>query len=73
MPVFTYKARAKDGRKIEGRIEAVDRRAAALAVERLGHIPLAVTENQTAAQTASRGAWPVRRRMSPTASWRRFS
>ena len=44
MSNFNYKARAKDGRRIEGQIEAVDRRAAMLAVERLGHTPLAMTE-----------------------------
>ena len=44
MPNFNYKARAKDGRRIEGQIDAVDRRAALLAVERMGHTPLAMTE-----------------------------
>jgi type II secretory pathway component PulF len=44
MPNFNYKARAKDGRRIEGQVDAVDRRAAMLAVERMGHTPLAVTE-----------------------------
>jgi len=44
MPNFNYKARAKDGRRIDGQIDAVDRRAAMLAVERMGHTPLTVTE-----------------------------
>ncbi|MEI8242400.1 MAG: type II secretion system F family protein [bacterium] len=44
MPNFNYKARAKDGRRIEGQVDAVDRRAAMLVVERMGHTPLAVTE-----------------------------
>lgn len=44
MPNFNYKARAKDGRRVEGQIDATDRRAAMLAVERLGCTPLSVTE-----------------------------
>jgi type II secretory pathway component PulF len=58
MPNFTYKARAKDGRRIEGQIDAADRRAALLAVERLGHTPLAVTEvgGAKAAAAAKAGA-----------------
>jgi type II secretory pathway component PulF len=44
MSNFNYKARARDGRRIDGQIDAVDRRAAMLAVERMGHTPLTVTE-----------------------------
>ncbi|MDR2849050.1 MAG: type II secretion system F family protein, partial [Verrucomicrobiota bacterium] len=44
MANFTYKALAKDGRKVEGAVEAADRRAALAAVEKLGHTPIAVAE-----------------------------
>ena len=63
MPNFNYKARAKNGQRIEGQIDAVDRRAAMLAVERLGHTPLAVTEvggakaAATAAAAGERKSW----------------
>jgi len=63
MPNFNYKARAKDGKRIEGKIDAVDRRAAMLAVERMGYTPLAVTEvggAKAAAASAAAGermAW----------------
>jgi type II secretory pathway component PulF len=59
MANFNYKARAKDGQRIEGQVEAADRRAALLAVEKLGHTPLAVTEvggAQAAAVAAAAGA-----------------
>lgn len=58
MSNFNYKARAKDGRRIEGQIDAADRRAAMLAVERMGHTPLAVTEvggAKAAAKAAAAG------------------
>jgi type II secretory pathway component PulF len=48
MPTFAYKALAKGGRRVEGSVEAADRRAALVAVERLGHTPLAVAEGRAA-------------------------
>ena len=44
MPQFNYKALSKDGRKLEGSLEAADRRAALAAVEKLGHVPISVAE-----------------------------
>ena len=44
MATFTYKARGKDGKRVEGQVEATDRRGALLAIERMGHTPLVVTE-----------------------------
>ncbi|MEI6210413.1 MAG: type II secretion system F family protein [bacterium] len=58
MSNFNYKARAKDGRRVEGQIDAADRRDAMLAVERMGHTPLAVTEvggAKAAAKAAAAG------------------
>ena len=45
MAVFTYKAMSKDGRKMEGQVEAADRRNAMSAVEKLGYVPLSVKES----------------------------
>jgi type II secretory pathway component PulF len=44
MPKFIYTARARTGQKTEGSVEAVDRRAALLQIERLGCVPIAVNE-----------------------------
>jgi len=44
MPQFLYKAMSKDGRKLEGTVEAGDRRGAMHAVERLGYRPISVAE-----------------------------
>ena len=46
MPQFNYKALSKDGRKLEGSLEAADRRAALAAVEKLGHVPISVAESK---------------------------
>jgi type II secretory pathway component PulF len=58
MSNFTYKARTRDGRRIEGQLDAADRRAALLAIERMGHTPLSVTEAAAtrAAAQATAGA-----------------
>jgi type II secretory pathway component PulF len=54
MATFLYTARAKTGEKIEGALDAADRRAALAALERLGHIPVSVEEKSTAvAKTAA--------------------
>ncbi len=45
MPQFTYKAMSKDGRKLEGSVEAADRRNALAAVEKLGYVPISVKES----------------------------
>jgi len=66
MPNFTYKARAKDGRRIEGQLDAVDRRAALLAVERMGHTPLSVIEvggAAAAAAAAHKSLWKMDERV----------
>jgi len=52
MATFLYKAMSKDGRKLEGSVEAGDRRGAMLAVERLGYRPISVAE--TAKKTAKK-------------------
>ncbi len=44
MPVFSYTGRTRGGEKVEGTVEGRDRREALAAVERLGHIPVALSE-----------------------------
>jgi type II secretory pathway component PulF len=44
MARFTYSARSMAGEKAEGTVEAADRRAALAQLERLGLVPVAVTE-----------------------------
>ncbi len=44
MAIFTYTARARTGAKTSGTVEAPDRRTALFRVERLGCVPIAVTE-----------------------------
>ena len=54
MGVFNYKAMSKDGRKMEGTIEAGDRRAALAAVEKLGYVPISVAESAAKKAAAKR-------------------
>jgi len=58
MAKFSYVARTRTGEKVEGVVEAVDRRAALSAVERMGHIPVSLTE--AAALTPPSGAHSLR-------------
>ena len=44
MAAFTYKAMTKDGRRVDGTVQATDRRGALDAVRKLGHTPLSVSE-----------------------------
>lgn len=52
MPSFRYTARSQTGEKVEGSVEADDRRAALRQIERIGHFPVAVTESSAAAPAA---------------------
>ena len=64
MPTYVYTARTRTGEKAEGALEAPDRRAALLQIERLGQVPVKVEEKEAgAAQPARRGwrAWRPRR------------
>ncbi len=44
MPTFDYTARKKDGTRVQGQIEAQDRRAALSALSRQGCVPVSVTQ-----------------------------
>ena len=48
MAVFVYKGRDRAGGKVEGSVEATDRRGALMAIERLGHVPVSVAEKTVA-------------------------
>lgn len=70
MAVFNYKAMSKDGRKLEGAVEAADRRAALAAVEKLGYMPLSVAESKAKKQDKGVPFWKLslkggRQRMKP--------
>jgi len=57
MPNYTYTARTRDGKKVEGAVEAANRRAALAGIESKGHIPVTVTEGGPAtAKKAGRKA-----------------
>ncbi|MDD3545120.1 MAG: type II secretion system F family protein [Kiritimatiellae bacterium] len=51
---------SKDRRKIEGTVEAADRRAAMAAVEKLGYVPLAVTEAKVKQQGRGVPFWKLK-------------
>jgi type II secretory pathway component PulF len=61
MGTFNYKAMAKDGRKIEGTVNAADRRGAMTAVEKLGYRPISVLETKAAqAQAKGDSIWKLK-------------
>jgi type IV pilus assembly protein PilC len=45
MPLFKYIARARTGERVEGSVEAPDKRAALLQIERMGQVPVTVSES----------------------------
>ncbi len=45
MATFTYAARSRSGEKVEGTVEADDRRLALVELERMGHVPISVQES----------------------------
>ncbi len=47
MPTFTYSARSRDGRKVEGTLDAADRRAAMAALTRMDCVPVHIAEAGT--------------------------
>lgn len=53
MPVFLYKARTKSGEKVEGSVEANDKRAALVQIEQQGYMPVSVVERGAAAAAAA--------------------
>jgi type II secretory pathway component PulF len=48
MPTFAYTARTRSGEKIEGTLDAADKRAALACIESLGQIPIMVTDQSSA-------------------------
>lgn len=53
MPTFKYVARSRTGEKVEGSVEAQDKRAALLQIERLGQVPVSVFEGGLGAPVAT--------------------
>ncbi len=56
MAIFVYSARSRSGEKVDGTVEANDRRAAMAQVERMGYIPVSVTERGAAGPASEGGA-----------------
>ncbi len=61
MATFAYTARTRDGQKVEGRIEASDRRGALGRIEALGQVPVSVSEVGGKAPAAAPRAKPARK------------
>ena len=57
MPIFEYKARGRDGKKAEGSVSASDRRTALLEIEKLGLMPVSVTESKKVKKRAAGGSF----------------
>lgn len=53
MPAFVYTARSKTGEKVDGAVDAADKRAALKIIERQGYIPVSVMEKAAAAAKAA--------------------
>ncbi|HBA84823.1 MAG TPA: type II secretion system protein [Verrucomicrobia bacterium] len=56
MSQFKYIARTRAGQKIEGSVEASDKRSALLQIERMGHVPVSVAEGGLGAPAAKSGS-----------------
>lgn len=56
MAEFNYTARTRGGQKVEGTVDASDRRAALLQIEKMGHVPVSVTEKTASSQSPKLGA-----------------
>ncbi len=62
MPVFSYRARKRNGEAVEGSVDARDRRAAMQEIERQGLVPVSVREG---ASVASRGKSKDKKKTAP--------
>lgn len=52
MTQFAYTARSRSGDKVEGTVEASDRRTASAQIEKMGHIPVSIKESGLGAKGA---------------------
>jgi type IV pilus assembly protein PilC len=55
MPIFKYIARSRTGERVQGSIEANDRRSALIQIERQGHVPVSVSEGGASAALPAAG------------------
>lgn len=58
MPVYVYTARTRTGEKAEGQVEAPDRRSALIQIERLGHVPVTVSDRGSLAASEKKARRP---------------
>ncbi len=57
MAVFTYNARSRTGKKIEGDVEATDKHAALVQIEHMGYVPVIVKEQHAEAADQREPDW----------------
>ncbi len=70
MPVFSYTAKSRTGERVEGTLDAPDRRAALLQVERMGLIPVALQEGVTKSSPSATER-PARHKIKSASLWQR--
>lgn len=61
MPTFVYTARTRSGQKIDGTVDATDRRGALARIEALGHVPVSVGERGGKPGVPAKAAPPPRK------------
>ena len=54
MPAFKYIARSADGKRVDGSLEAADRRTALLMLQQAGHMPLSVEQTSGKTEVSSK-------------------
>lgn len=68
MPIFTYTAKSRTGERVSGTVDAKDKRTALIQIERMGHVPVSVTEGgagRPAAAEAGTGKTKARKVYTP--------
>jgi type II secretory pathway component PulF len=62
MPRFAYSARSRSGEKVDGHVDATDRRSAMMEIERLGYMPISVKEDSGAGTAEHKKKKPTKRK-----------
>jgi type IV pilus assembly protein PilC len=60
MATFDYKARSREGKKVEGSVDAADRRSALVEIEKLGLMPVSVAESKKKKGPAAGSFWKLK-------------
>ena len=59
MPMFLYSARSRTGERLDGTLEAADRRGVLAALTRQGYVPISIAENGAAPKAAAKPKAPA--------------